>query len=106
VQGATLRLLIRPNQDPQEQAKDNIWRWFVFKTMGQMPDGKLTTLATYIFITFDMPVQTNYRRVFSPSNPDFHFDVMDMTARSMVISISNVDLNGATIEVQVSANPL
>jgi hypothetical protein len=106
VQGATLRLLLRPNQDPQEQAKDNVWRWFVFKTMGQAPDGKLTTLATYIFITFDKPVQTNYRRVFSPSNPALHFDVPDLTARSMIVTINNIDLAGETVEINVSGSPL
>jgi hypothetical protein len=106
-QSAALRLLMRPNQDPQELTKDNIWRWYAFKIANVNPRTHETfPIGTYIFLTFDRPVQGNYRRVFSPSNPDLRFDVLDLTARSMIIGISNVDTTGITIEIQVSGAPL
>jgi hypothetical protein len=106
---ASLRLLFRPNQDPQELAKQNIWRWFTFKIVNQNPaTGQAFPIGTYIFLTFDPPVQTNYRRVFSPGHPELRFVVADLTARSMVITADNLDLEqiGATLEIQVSADPL
>lgn len=106
-QSASLQLLIRVNQEPQELARENIWRWFVFKMANRNPEtNEIITLGTYFFVTFDRPVQTNYRRIFSPSNPALHFEVLDLTARSMVVAISNVDITGATVEMQVSVNPL
>jgi hypothetical protein len=106
VQRASLRLLIRPNQDPEELTKENVWRWFVFTTVGVGANGERSPLATYIFLTFDRPVRTNYRRVFSPSNANLHFEVPDLTERSMVVGINNVDLTGQTVEIQVSGDPL
>jgi hypothetical protein len=103
---ATLRLLIRPNQDPQELVRDNVWRWFVFKMMGVNPAGQQITLATFIFLTFDHPVQTGYRRVFSLSNPNLRFDILELNERSMIATINNVDITGETVEVQVSGSPL
>jgi hypothetical protein len=103
---ASLQLLMRPNQDPQELSRDNVWRWFAFKILGQDPTGTRVPIATFIYLTFDRPVQTNYRRVFSQSNPNLHFDILDLTERSMIIGIQNVDPTGATIEVQVSGAPL
>jgi hypothetical protein len=103
---ASLQLLMRPNQDPQELSRDNVWRWFAFKIMGQDQTGKQVPIATFIYLTFDRPIETNYRRVFSPSNPNLHFDVLDLTARSMIIGIQNVDPSGQTIEVQISGTPL
>jgi ABC-type transport system involved in multi-copper enzyme maturation permease subunit len=106
-QSASLQILIRPNQDPLEISRENVWRWFVFKIANQNPQThEIFPIGTYIFLTFDRPVQTGYRRVFSPSNPDLRFDVLDLTARSMVIAISNVDITGATVEVHVSGTPL
>ena len=46
-QSTSLRLLIRPNQDPLEISRDNIWRWYVFKTMNKNP----TTGETHIIGT-------------------------------------------------------
>lgn len=104
--GASLRLLMRPNQDPLELSKDNIWRWFVFRTMEYNDKGEMIGVATFFFITFDRPVQTSYRRVFSPNQPNWHFNVLDLTARSMVVAIANADVSSATVEVQVSGSPL
>jgi hypothetical protein len=103
---ATLQLLMRPNQDPLELSRDNVWRWYAFKTMGRDAAGNSRTIATFIYLTFDHPVQTNYRRVFSSSDPKLRFDVLDLTERSMVIGINDTDISGATIDVQVSGSPL
>ena len=104
---ASLRLLMRPNQDPLELSNDNIWRWYSFKTIGQNAETKqLFPIGTYFFLTFTHPIKTNYRRVFSASNADWHFDILDLTSRSMVIAINNVDVTGATIEIHVSGSPL
>ncbi|MFI5001344.1 MAG: hypothetical protein ACHQK9_15815 [Reyranellales bacterium] len=106
-QGASLQLLMRPKQDPQELGKENIWRWYSFQmAQKDAATGQLSPLVTFIFITFDQPVATNYRRVVSPSNPTLHFNVRDLTQRSMVISIESEDVTGATIDVRVSASPI
>ena len=103
---ASIRLLMRPNQEPQELAKENVWRWFVFRSVGQTQDGKHFPIGTYIFLTFDRPTNVSYRRVFSPSNPDLRFQVIEITESSMVIKIDNVELSGVTVEAQISAKPL
>lgn len=103
---ASLNLLMRPNQDPLEISRDNVWRWYAFKMLGQDASGTQHTIATFIYLTFDRPTQVNYRRVFSPSHPNLRFDVLDLTQRSMVIGINNVDISGATVEVKVSGTPL
>jgi hypothetical protein len=106
VERSSLRLLMRPRQDPQEISKENIWRWFVFKALGLSAEGKEISIGTFIFLSFDRPTNTNYRRVFSPSEPNLRFDVLDISARSMVIFVGNVDVTGQTVEIHVSANPL
>jgi hypothetical protein len=104
--GAGLELLIRPNQDPKEISKDNVWRWFVFKTLGRDPKGKTILIGTYIFLVFDKPVPTAYRKAFSPNFPNTRFQIIEFTERSMVIFVDSADLDNATIEVKVSDKPV
>jgi hypothetical protein len=81
-------------------------RWFAFSLKGLDANKNKFEIATHVYLTFYRPTSTNCRRVVSPSNPNLHFNILDITQRSMVIGINNVDISGETIEVQVSEAPL
>jgi hypothetical protein len=104
--GASVRLQMRPNQDPVELSKDNVWRWFVFKNLAKDAKGKTILIGTYIFLVFDKPVPTSYRRVISQSHPNVRFQIIEFTERSMVIFAPDVDLEAANVEVEVSGKPI
>lgn len=84
---ASGKFLMRRGQEPQEIQNDNVWRWFVFKSVAVNPDAKdkKKTLAVFIFLTFDLPVRSLYRRV-SCSTEHVSINVLDVSDRSAVIA--------------------
>jgi hypothetical protein len=106
VPNAHLRLLMRPQQEPEELTNENIYRWFSFRSIAQDPKTHdVKHLGSYVFLVFRTPVMPNYRRAFSPTHPNLRLDVIDVTSRSMVVIIDE-DPTGATLDIQLSQKPI
>jgi hypothetical protein len=104
---ASVTLLMRPSQDPQEIANHNMYRWFVFRSVGLNANGNQTNIiGNYFFLIFEKPINSTYRRVTSLSNPNLMFNIIDISNRSAVIEISNTDLSGQTVELKFSDAPI
>jgi hypothetical protein len=107
VPNARLRLLMRPQQDPEELTNENVYRWFCFRSLAKKADtGEVQHIATYIFLVFRHPVMPNYKRAFSPTHPNLRLEAIDTTSRSMVIIVDNDDPTSATLEMQLSEKPI
>ncbi len=104
--GASLSLIMMQGQDPREISKSNIYRWFVFQLKNKdLLTGAVSTLSTHFFVVFERPIFTNYRRVYSPTNPSMYFNILDLSPRSMMFTVEQ-DISGVAIDVHISKSPL
>lgn len=105
ISNTNLRLLMRENNDPEQLSQTNIWRWNSLRNRGIDAKLERSHIVTYFFLTFDNPAATNYRRVFSSTHQNLEFQIVDITARSMIVAV-RTDPTGAIIDFQISENPL
>jgi len=103
--GASLKVLLRRDQDAQEISKENVYRWFIQSHFAKDADtGEVVRIDTQIFVVFDTPIKAGYRSL-RCSRAGAILNVRDYTNRSVIVG-SNDDLTDTVVELRFSGNPL